>query len=142
MAVTVTSGSPMTGLTYNDAIPTTKYRKGQVTQRLVQRNRQSLFPLWDVEEEPVEAQAPEDCATWLLLVYPVIRNAPRPGELQQVSRVRYELSLPSAVDSNGDIVEWEHRIVLPEIDLEASVETQPGHDDEASEFDVPVTLLN
>ncbi len=139
IAVTVTSGSPMTGLTYEDAVPTTKYRKGQVTQRLVQRNRQVLLPFCDTEEgeEATAAAAPEECATWLLLVYPVIRTAPGPGELPQVSRVRYELSLPSAVDMAGDIVEWESRIVLPEIDLEASVDTQP--EDEAGDFDVPVS---
>lgn len=114
-AIVSTSGDAATG--HPELTPTTKYPKGYATAQAVDTNGQLRFDFDDlVIEEPLSGD--NHLATWFLL-YQI------DGDV-----IRAEISLPSAMDG-GSISEWEERIILPDISLNAEPGAErPGDDDD------------
>ena len=106
-AIVATTGDELTGLA--DAVPATKYLKGDATVRAIEINEQLALDFGDFDLGPDDSQADGsgDLLTWLLLFH-----ADEEG-------FRVELSLPDAI-ADGRIISWAERIILPVF---------PRHDD-------------
>lgn len=130
VAIAVATGDTATGKADPKLWPTTKYPRGPTAHRYIAVNRLLRLPFdWDNEVAPMPAPIDDELVTWLLLIHSTEKA------------VRAELSLPSKVDENGYIVEWEERLILNPVSLdeESDPMTDSRHDDEGDEaLDVPV----
>lgn len=99
VAIIVQAGDEATGT--QQLTPHSKNPKGPAVELAVANNNQLL--LWDDELPPKD---PPPAETWVLLV------SHDPDE------VRFELSLPAGVDSDGRIVAWQQRILFAPIKTE------------------------
>ena len=99
-AIVATTGDELTGL--EDAVPATKYLKGDATVRAIETNEQLAldFGDFDLAHDVSQADSSGDLLTWLLLYH-----ADEEG-------FRVELSLPDAI-ADGRIISWAERIILP-----------------------------
>jgi hypothetical protein len=95
-AVVVSTGDELTGLL--DALPATKYLKGDATVRAVEMNEQLAldFPDFDLSQR----DGAGEILTWFLMY--------RASE----DEFRAELSLPDAI-ADGRITSWAERVILP-----------------------------
>jgi len=102
-AIVSTSGDEATG---NPVVtPTTKYPKGYATVLAVETNGQLGFDFSDMGIDDSSADE-ESLATWFLLYH------------VNDDEIRSEISLPSAMEG-GNISDWQERIILPVIALDA-----------------------
>jgi hypothetical protein len=117
MAIAVSTGDENTGRPGEDVA--TKYTKGPATAAVINRNQLLLGPEFEQTEEDIEVQA-----TWILLIR------------SERGVVSCELSLPEAVDANGNVQSWAHRFHF-EVDLpEAPLKLEPV----ANEPDIAVEV--
>jgi hypothetical protein len=95
-AIVVSTGDELTGLL--DALPATKYLKGEATVRAVEINEQLAldFPGFDLSQR----DGAGEILTWFLMY--------RASE----DEFRVELSLPDAI-VDGRITSWAERVILP-----------------------------
>lgn len=95
-AIVVSTGDELTGLL--DALPATKYLKGEATVRAVEMNEQLAldFPGFDLGQR----DGAGEILTWFLMY--------RASE----DEFRVELSLPDAI-ADGRITSWAERVILP-----------------------------
>ncbi|MET9614994.1 hypothetical protein [Kitasatospora indigofera] len=104
VALGVTSGNSLTGLRDGKNQPSSRYPKGELTKRLVDRNT-SIGQLQLLDRSPFEVAEPVDDLEgfnlWLLLVY---------FDRKQ-KEIRYEISLPERLTARGYMREWYHRII-------------------------------
>jgi hypothetical protein len=97
MSISVVSGDMSTGI--RGASPKTKHRRGSMSIYAISSNAKQL-PLFPEDHQVMN----EGRLHWLLLI------------CKDGDTLRYELSLPSAVNS-GQVTEWNERIILPPIDF-------------------------
>lgn len=127
--ITAVSGNKDTGRRDRRGASTRRPR-GVAGVRIVRRNGQiELEALLPPEERLPETDDALDLGpTWYLLYY-------RDGDT-----VRSELSLAKGVDDSGALLEWQERLVLPEIDLTLPPPSDGGSGrDDTPIIDVPVT---
>lgn len=125
VAIALSSGDNATGLA--EAIPQTKNPKGPMMRRAVEANHQyvmfepgTLQPVnYDDELKAAPVDDATDVETWLLL------HSQDPDTLV----IRAELSLPTEMD-DSQITSWKHRILLPPISLEPTLEFGEDHDED------------
>lgn len=129
-SIVTSSGDEFTGLDMPGMKPSTKYPKGDLTALAVQQNAdQGVLDLGvDFEGAEVDATSLENL--WFLL--------------QRVTEdeIFSELSLPTAIE-NGLIVDWEERIILPQISRDdpmpaIALEDPPTGDVDAYSVDVSI----
>jgi hypothetical protein len=114
-AIVVSTGDELTGLL--DALPATKYLKGQATVRAVEVNEQLAldFPGFDLSQR----DGAGEILTWFLMY--------RASE----DEFRVELSVPDAI-VDGRITSWAERVILPAFprddDRLAGLEAPAGDD--------------
>lgn len=120
MAITLLAGDKNTGDPDQTVIPQTKRPRKAASQQLVINNVQPSLPGFEEEEDP-DSRA----KLWYLLWH-------REREV-----ARCELSLPTAVDDNGNIEAYLVRIILPNIDL-SGPRPEARDDDRDPDVDVPV----
>ena len=123
LAIVIARGNLSTGIA--DQTPMTRARKGPITQQIIQANQLSfadLSPEWDYDNRKRE--------TWILLHH-LDPNGPV---------LRAELSLPSAMNRDGNVNEWKERIILQENDDFSRLATRiPTSDSIVGDtIDVPV----
>jgi hypothetical protein len=105
IAISVVSGDENTGLA--GRTPSTKRRRGSVTTRLVDDNKQLAFDLVVPNLAPkVNDDGKELRQTWVLLHY-FNRN-----------ELRYELSRPVRIGDDGYIESWQERIIFPAVPID------------------------
>lgn len=124
--VVVYTGDKDTGR--KNGYPTNKASKGYKTQQAVLRNNRNL-ELFPNTLPSSEADAKDVLKTWVLL-YHLDTSVPHQPTL------RAELSYPSAF-ANGQIMDWQERIILEEIDLSDNPEIINTGDDE---LDAPLEI--
>jgi hypothetical protein len=95
-AIVASTGDELTGLL--DALPATKYLKGEATVRAVEINEQLALDFGDFD--PSEGDDAGEILTWLLMYH------------ASEDEFRAELSLPDAI-VDGRITSWAERIILP-----------------------------
>jgi hypothetical protein len=95
-AIVVSTGDELTGLL--DALPATKYLKGEATVRAVEMNEQLALDFPDFDLGPRDGAG--EILTWFLMY--------RASE----DEFRVELSLPDAI-ADGRITSWAERVILP-----------------------------
>lgn len=95
-AIVASTGDELTGLL--DALPATKYLKGEATVRAVEINEQLALDFGDFD--PGEGDDAGEILTWLLMYH------------ASEDEFRVELSLPDAI-ADGRITSWAERIILP-----------------------------
>ena len=122
-------GIGLTGLA--DAVPATKYLKGDATVRAVETNEQLTldFDDFDLGQDDGRADSSGDLLTWFLLYH-----ANEEG-------FRVELSLPDAI-VDGRIISWAERIILPvfpRLDNSLADSVTPGGGDVGEDVIVEVT---
>lgn len=119
-AIIVSTGDSATGVV--GMTPTTKRARGPAVTEAIARNTNqlSLFP--DLDELAVADQQ----LTWMFLVH------------ASPSEIRSELSLPAAIDENGFVDSWVHRILLAPVVLDTDEE---GDDPPQDAIDVDVQPL-
>ena len=120
VALAVATGDERTGRN-GMPHPRTKYGKGPTVLTAVERNAEQLL-LFDSARREKAKRPP---LTWFLLV--------RRGR----GEIRWEVSLPDAVDDEGYIVSWSHRIILEPISLEDSEEREPLEPTDEIDIEVP-----
>jgi hypothetical protein len=128
-AIVATTGDELTGLA--DAVPATKYLKGDATVRAVETNEQLTldFDDFDLGQDDGRADSSGDLLTWFLLYH-----ANEEG-------FRVELSLPDAI-VDGRIISWAERIILPvfpRLDDRLADSVTPGGGDVGEDVVVEVT---
>lgn len=112
-------------------------RAGKLTQAATLQNGQLLmFEAWERENlprRPVERNTAPGRKTYILLVYRDLSN----------KEIRCELSLPVALDEDGQVVDWEDRHILDPIPIEdassssgSSGGSHGGGEEEPVDFDV------
>lgn len=108
IAINVAAGDPGTGRP--EATPSNKAPKGVSTANAISVNQQQLELDLPVPDVP-HIRGEEGPVTWFLLLH------------RAQSEIRCELSLPSAMSSDGRITRWQERIILSPIPLdEASID--------------------
>lgn len=110
MAIAVATGDDATGRA--GAIPTTKSSKGPSTVEAVTSNQFQLsldFPPVPIPSPARPADLDDKRMTWILLVH------------RAMDEVRYELSLPRSMGSDGRIDSWQERIILGSIPVDLEV---------------------
>lgn len=124
-SIVTSSGSAGVGLVIPGQTPSTKYPKGETTTRAVAANVQLTFDLG--QQFTTDEAAQQDEPVWYLL-YQVTSET-----------IFCELSFPNAV-TDGFIVGWFERIVLPPLDRAGigGGSQQVDYDDDA--YDVEVEL--
>jgi hypothetical protein len=95
-AIVACTGDELTGLL--DALPATKYLKGEATVRAVEINEQLALDFGNFDLS--EGDDAEEIRTWLLMYH------------ASEDEFRVELSLPDAI-VDGRITSWAERIILP-----------------------------
>jgi hypothetical protein len=95
-AIVASTGDELTGLL--DALPATKYLKGEATARAVEINDQLALDFGDFD--PSSEDDAGEILTWLLMYH------------ASEEEFRVELSLPDAI-VDGRITSWAERIILP-----------------------------
>jgi hypothetical protein len=128
-AIVATTGDELTGL--KDAVPATKYLKGDATARAIETNEQLAldFGDFDLGQSNGQADTSGNLLTWFLLYH-----ADEQG-------FRVELSLPDAI-ADGRIISWAERIILPvfpHLDDRLTNPVTPGGDDLDEDVVVEVT---
>ncbi len=105
IAFAVASGNENTGLPERN--PSTKRRRGAVTTRLVDDNKQLQLDLPVPDLPPkISDDGKEVRQTWVLLHY-FDRN-----------ELRYELSRPVRIGDDGYIESWKERIIFPPVPID------------------------
>ncbi len=105
-SIAVTLGNHDTGRP--DRNPLTRYPRGVRVQTRIDENRNQQLPLWGVPViQTVKALVPPD-TLWLLLHYRDMRK----------KEMRFELSLPIAVDAEGRASGWLKRIFFAPISFD------------------------
>ncbi|MGW5006650.1 hypothetical protein [Streptomyces parvulus] len=106
VALGVASGSPLTGQRDGRSQPSSRYPKGELTKRLVERNvplgqiallDRSAFQVVDETDELTGYNL------WLMLVY----------FDQKKKEIRHEVSLPERLNAKGYVKDWYDRILPP-----------------------------
>lgn len=124
--VTVATGDDATGV--ERAVPRTKYPRGAASIEAIEDNQLTLFPsLVPINRRPT---AKPGVLTWLLL------------HRRLKDTVRWEISLPKTVDSDGMILSWEDRIIFDPLQFDAIDEALLSGvdlDEAAEQFDPIVT---
>lgn len=124
--ITVATGDEATGI--EAATPRTKYPRGAASIEAIEDNQLTLFPgLLPIKKRPI---AKPGVLTWLLL------------HRRLKDSVRWEISLPKTVDSDGMILSWEDRIIFDPLHFDAiddSLLSGVDLDDAAEQFDPIVT---
>ena len=124
VAVAVASGDHRTGDA--EKTPTTKYRKGTVTQNYIRLNRKQLLLFGDKDPRFVPTPPEGERMTWILLVN------------SSDNLARCELSFPAAIDEDGFIDEWRERLILESVHFDEGP-TRKRTPREVEELDVPVS---
>jgi len=126
MAIAVAAGDSGTG---REAVtPSTRNSKGRVTRRAVDHNVAQLTLEDLLNEVEMSFPKPQDVPgfqTWYLLHFAD----------DQEGEIRSELSLPDGMASDGHVMEWRERIILPILPLRP--DSLPQHDDDEGP-DIPV----
>lgn len=126
IAIAVATGDEATGDVR--LLPRTKYPKGPITARVVERNNQQLRLFEDLEERsPADESTDVQAAlTWILLIA-------RVGD-----EVRFELSLPAEIGDDERIEAWTERLILDPFRVngwsQASITLEP-----TPEISIPIT---
>ena len=128
LAVTLSSGCPLTGVNHPHLQPRTRNEKGSQTARSVNFNARQSDMFQVTNEVKLELKSSRENNLWILLYYIDIDN----GEL------RYELSLPLSMDERGKVNKWVMRYIFPAIQLK--VEFDVGEDDGSEYFDNDVSV--
>ena len=104
-AIAVSSGDENTGR--HEVMPSTKTAKGPRTAAAININQ-----LWIPGLEPKDADetAGAEYPTWLLMFY------------ADGKELRSELSLPVAMDTEGHVIAWRERIILPSLPLTPDID--------------------
>jgi len=119
LAIAVATGNEFTGSLHGT--PSNKCPKGSNTIEAIQINNQmDLFP----ETLSALPVAQDNFTTWILLYY-IAEN-----------EICYELSLPSYINSKGQITAWQERIILTSLPLdETQIEVSPI---KSQDIDIPI----
>lgn len=117
IAIIVQTGDDATGM--QRGTPRSKNPKGPAVELAVANNNQLL--LWDDFDDAKDLPPAE---TWVLLVG------------RDRDQVRFELSLPSRMDSDGRIAEWKVRIPFMPINTQPTSNVEPVEDTGEIEIDV------
>lgn len=105
ISIAVVSGNENTGL--ESRVPSTKRRRGAVTTRLVDDNKQLQLDLPTPDLPPkVNEDGKEVRQTWVLLHF-FDRN-----------ELRFELSRPVRIGDDGYIEAWKERIIFPAVPID------------------------
>lgn len=124
-AIVASTGDELTGLL--DALPATKYPKGDATVRAVETNEQLTLDLGDFDL--IEGDDAGEVLTWLLMYH------------ASEDEFRVELSLPDEI-VDGRITSWAVRIILPAFPHDEdrlAGPVAPAGDDSDDSFVVEVT---
>lgn len=122
IAIAVVTGDEGTGK--RDASPKTKYPKGAATQAAVSSNQQSLrFEEFASAEDEAD-QTAETWITWMLL------------KKRTDDSVFAELSLPLSMTKDGQVENWQTRIILDPILIDPNIEIE----DDSSEPPIDVLV--
>jgi hypothetical protein len=116
MAINVATGDLGTGQV--DATPSNKAAKGISTADAISVNQQQLELPLPVPDMP-HVRGEDGPLTWFLLLH------------RAVNEIRCELSLPSAMSTDGRITRWQERIIISPIALDGAeirVEAPQGPD--------------
>lgn len=121
VALAVATGDDRTG---REGLPhpRTKYEKGPTVIEAIDRNVVQM-ELFDTGRRKKAEAMPK--LTWFLLM------------VRTRTEVRYEVSLPSAVDDEGFIVSWRERIILDPLTFDADQESEPLESTDEIDIDVP-----
>jgi hypothetical protein len=103
IAISVATGDENTG--NPDRIPSTRYSKGPKTQSAVIINALQLDLFGNVQLTPQQLKKYPGVMTFMLLFH----RDPMAKE------TRVELSRPVRMNSDGDVIEWAERIILPPV---------------------------
>lgn len=129
-AIVASSGDSDTGLWMPNRSPSTKYRKGETTEKAVTQNFfQTSFDLGQAFQ--LEAPIDDDGQVVWYLLYNVTED-----------KIFVELSLPDRIEG-GRITHWAERIIIDPIDRASSVSLPIGDspDDGAGDYTVDVAML-
>lgn len=121
VALAVSTGDDRTGRE-GFPHPRTKYMKGPTVIDAIDRNVVQM-ELFDTGRRKKAETMPK--LTWFLLM------------VRARGEVRYEVSLPSAVDDEGFIVAWRERIILDPLTFDVDDERQPLEPTDEIDIDVP-----
>lgn len=116
VAIIVQTGDEATGM--QRGTPRSKNPKGPAVELAVANNQRLL---WGDIDDPKELPPSE---TWVLLVG------------RDRDQARFELSLPSRVDSDGRIVDWKVRIPFAPVNTQPTSPVAPVEDSGEIEIDV------
>src|SRR6266542_1238900 len=127
MQIMVATGDEATGIA--GVTPHTKYPRGAASIRAINDNQMS-FPALErffVKKQKIERTS--EVLTWILL-HRRLRDA-----------VRWELSLPMMVGTDGVIVDWEERIIFDPVSFDPIDDGLLGNDfdHDGDDFDPTVT---
>jgi hypothetical protein len=121
VALAVATGDDRTGRP-GDPHPRTKYDKGPTVIEAIERNVFQM-ELFDTGRRRRKTTMPP--LTWFVLM------------TRDRREVRYEVSLPSAVDEDGYIVRWRERIILDPLTFDIGQEREPLEPTDEIDIDVP-----
>ena len=106
--------------------PRTKSSKGQLTEQAVYFNSIQGTLKGFLPDEETKTLPNSAYTTWILLFYVT------------ATEIRAELSLPSII-TDGDILAWKERIILPSIEVDPGVLEGGPEEDPGPEIEVPVS---
>jgi hypothetical protein len=121
VALAVSTGDDRTGRE-GDPHPRTKYVKGPTVIEAIDRNVIQM-ELFDTGRRKKVAELPK--LTWFLLM------------VRARGEVRYEVSLPNAVDDEGFVVAWRERIILDPLMFDMDENREPLEPTDEINIDVP-----
>lgn len=121
MAINIAAGDKGTGRP--EATPSNKAPKGISTADAISINQQQLELDLPLPEVP-HVHGKDGPLTWFLLLH------------RTAEEIRSELSLPSAMSSDGRITQWQERIILAAIPLDDPMEAIDAPEGEDVDIDV------
>ncbi len=127
LQIMVATGDEATGIV--GVTPRTKYPRGAASIRAINDNQMALPTLERFFIKKQSVDRPAGVLTWILL-HRRLRDS-----------VRWELSLPKMVGTDGIIMEWEERIIFEPVSFEPIDDNLLGNDfdHDGDDFDPTVT---
>lgn len=125
VSVAVTTGDEGTGIEGSEL--KSKYTKGAATAAVIEVNHTQL----GFDEQLLGPRVLKKPSGTMLTWYLVIRRLPH--------EIRFELSLPSGLGENGQVVDWKERILFAPITLEDDAVKIDQSVEEADDIVVEVT---
>lgn len=123
--IVVTTGGAGTGR--EEARPSTKYPKGSGIAACVESNYVIDFDPEDLAKLGIPLTVKDSIITWFLLF------------TVEGDQIWFELSLPDAISTDGQIISWIERILFSPIDLGPNEPVSGGFTEPMDPVDVPVS---